>query len=156
MKNFNDFLDEDVEEIVEGDRQNHQVPMDPPTVLIMRRKSIRSFPGNKRIALYYIDKLDKYISIPYDEMKWAGSAVEEEVIVEDNLKKLQDIVDGHAKKPMKFRDGTQMSVDPTTAKAVLNVHGALNDANKAKLHDMIHKSKHHFGKIVDFAWKNHK
>lgn len=40
---------------------------DPPALLIMRRKAIRMFPDGKRVVMYYIDKLSKYISIPYDE-----------------------------------------------------------------------------------------
>ena len=38
---------------------------DPPPVLMLKRKSIRLYPDNTRVALYYNDKLDKYFSIPY-------------------------------------------------------------------------------------------
>jgi hypothetical protein len=49
-----------------------------------------------------------------------------------------------------------MKVDVQTANAVLNVHKALNDENKKKIADMAHKSKEHFGRVVDFAWKHSK
>ena len=42
-------------------------PHDMPAVLIMRRKTVRQFPNGQMVALYYIDKLDKYISIPYED-----------------------------------------------------------------------------------------
>lgn len=38
---------------------------DIPTVIILKRKAIRVFPDNQKIALYYSQALDKYISIPY-------------------------------------------------------------------------------------------
>ena len=39
-----------------------------PMVLIFKRKAIRSFPGNQMIGLYYSDVLDKFISIPFDDL----------------------------------------------------------------------------------------
>jgi len=48
-------------------------PMDPPTVLIMKRKSVRQFPDGQRVALYYVDKLDKYVTVPYTAMQWSTS-----------------------------------------------------------------------------------
>ena len=35
-----------------------------PGTLILRRKAVRQYPGNKSVALYYIEKLDKYVTIP--------------------------------------------------------------------------------------------
>ena len=49
--------------------------MDPPNVLIMRRKSIRQFPNGQRVALYYVDKINKYITVPYTEYQWSSSGV---------------------------------------------------------------------------------
>ena len=37
-----------------------------PAVLVMKRQSIRQYPGNKTIALYYIAAIDKYVTIPYN------------------------------------------------------------------------------------------
>ena len=37
--------------------------LDPPAVLIMKRKSVRQFPNGQRVALYYVDKIDKYVSM---------------------------------------------------------------------------------------------
>lgn len=38
----------------------------PPPTLLFRRKAIRQYPDNKKVALYYNDKADKYISIPFE------------------------------------------------------------------------------------------
>ena len=43
---------------------------DPPTILIMRRKSIRLFPNGQRVAMYYVDKINKYVTIPYTAHQW--------------------------------------------------------------------------------------
>jgi len=39
---------------------------DPPTVLVLRRKAIRLFPGGQRVASYVNDNLDLEIAIPYN------------------------------------------------------------------------------------------
>jgi hypothetical protein len=40
---------------------------DPPAVLVMRRTAIRMFPNGQKIALYKVDKLNKFITVPYDD-----------------------------------------------------------------------------------------
>ena len=48
--------------------------MDPPNMLVMKRKSIRQFPNNQRVALYYVDKINKYLTVPYTAMQWSSSS----------------------------------------------------------------------------------
>lgn len=38
---------------------------DPPPLVVMRRKAIRMYPFNTKVALYYSDKLNRYFSVPY-------------------------------------------------------------------------------------------
>ena len=136
-------------------RESGADTVDPPAVLVMRRKSIRQFPGGKRVALYYVDKLNKYVTVPYTAMQWSsGDSIAEEQVEENVIHHLKHIVDNHSAKSVKFKDGKTMKVDVQTANAVLKVHGALNDINKKKIEDMSHKSKEHFNKVVDFAWKH--
>jgi aspartyl-tRNA synthetase len=144
---------EDIDFISEEDRQNHTQPHDPPAVLIMRRKAIRTFPNGQRVGLYHIDKLNKYVTVPYESLQWS-SMPEETQIEESVMHHLKHIVDNHSAKAVKFKDGKTMKVDVQTAQAVLKVHGALNDENKKKVEHMANKSKQHFGKVVDFAWKH--
>lgn len=51
----------------------HNKSMDPPAVLVMKRKSIRLFPNDQRVALYYVDKINKYVTVPYTAMQWSSS-----------------------------------------------------------------------------------
>ena len=60
-----------------------QKQMDPPAVLIMKRKSIRQFPNDQRVALYYVDKLDKYVTVPYTAMQWSSSGPTTSTATED-------------------------------------------------------------------------
>lgn len=160
MKSFKDFsTKEPVEEDIDGmPGVFTSKPSDPPNILIMRRKSIRQFPNGQRVALYQIDKLNKYISIPYMEKTWAEETeleiYEWEHLEENVIHHLQNIVNNHDAKSVKFKDGSSMKVDVQTANAILKVHGAVNDENKKKISDMAHKSKTHFKKVADFAWKH--
>ena len=36
-----------------------------PNVLVLKRKSIRSYPDGMTVAIYYSDRLKKYISVPF-------------------------------------------------------------------------------------------
>jgi hypothetical protein len=47
-------------------KKSSRKDMDPPNILVMKRKSIRNFNNGQRVALYYIEKLNKYVTIPYD------------------------------------------------------------------------------------------
>lgn len=48
---------------------NRSSQKDPPNVLLMRRVSIRNF-GGKKVALYKIEQLNQYITVPYNESTW--------------------------------------------------------------------------------------
>ena len=61
MKSFKDYSGEELDE---GSPTKHTGET-PPAVLVMKRVSIRQFPDGQNIALYRIEKLDKYVSIPY-------------------------------------------------------------------------------------------
>jgi hypothetical protein len=38
---------------------------DPPPIIVLKRKAIRVFPKEKKVALYYSEVLGRFISIPY-------------------------------------------------------------------------------------------
>jgi hypothetical protein len=132
-------------------------PSDPPIVLVLKRKSIRLFPDGARVALYYSDKLNRFFSVPYG-LQFASplqqnESVELEEAVMDTLHK---IVKNKEAKSVKFASGHTRKVDHYTASAITNVHNALNDSNKKKFADMVHKSPEHFVKAADFAFSKHK
>lgn len=45
---------------------------DPPMMLVLRRKAIRQFPGEQRVALYVNDQLGIEISVPYKKGQIGG------------------------------------------------------------------------------------
>lgn len=57
--------------------KKNKAEQDPPNILIMKRQSIRLFPNGQKVALYYVDKINKYVTIPYESMTWSASIPEE-------------------------------------------------------------------------------
>jgi hypothetical protein len=141
------------EEIIEVNEAS-DTPKDPPNTLVLRRKSIRMFPDNTRIALYYSNTLDKYFSVPYGPKIDSAIQAEQVELKEAVIDTLHKIVKSKQHEPVQFADGTKMKVDHFTASAITKVHGALNDDNKKKYADMVHKSKDHFKRASDFAFRH--
>ena len=79
--------------------------------------------------------------------------VELEEAVMDTLHK---IVAGKSAQSVKFASGHSRKVDHYTASAITQVHSAVNDENKKKLADMVHKSPAHFEKVAKFAFSKAK
>jgi hypothetical protein len=80
----------------------------------------------------------------------------EETIEEAVMDTLHKIVNDKSAKSVKFASGHTRKVDHFTASAITQVHNALNDDNKKKFADMVHKSPEHFMKASDFAFKRAK
>ena len=71
---------DDVELLDEAAKKDYLSKFDPrfstkfpsdneaPQILILKRKAIRIFPDNAKVALYYAQGIDKYISIPFGEI----------------------------------------------------------------------------------------
>lgn len=129
-----------------------------PQMLILRRTGIRIFPDGRRVALYVNDKHNLMFSVPYKKnlapTDLPTVQAEEVEHVDENIEHIKDIVKNKQAKKLKFQDGTSMTVDAQTAKAIHLVHNALNDENKAKVAKMLGHSKGHFMKVADFANKN--
>jgi hypothetical protein len=158
----NSFEITDKEQISEAARLKDE--LNPPYMLVLKRRGIRIFPDGKRVALYVNEKLGLTFTIPYVP---SGSSAKEilpgvqaeeieisEELIDENLEHLNDIVDKHQAKELKFLDGSKLKVDAQTAKAITLVHNALNDENKAKVARMLSHSKNQFMKVADFAHKN--
>ena len=152
---------------------NHE----PPYVLILQRKAIRLYPNNVSVALYYNKQLDKYFSVPYGQHPDISGIIQAEEkkeksefqrkrndaatsgdditdIAESVMDQLHQIADSKSAKSVKFATGETRKVDHFTASAISQVHKALNDENKKKFADMVHKSPAHLMKAADFAFKH--
>jgi hypothetical protein len=129
---------------------------DPPFVLVLKRRAIRMYPDKTKVALYYSKTLDKYFSVPYGGPMGAAIQAEQTQIEEAVMDQLHKIVAGKQAQSVKFADGSSRKVDHYTASAITQVHNALNDENKKKFADMVHKSPAHLAKASDFAFSKMK
>ena len=85
-----------------------------------------------------------------------GRMDEESEITETVMDQLHKIVKDKSAQPVKFASGHSRKIDHFTASALTQVHNALNDDNKKKFADLVHKSPEHFMKASDFAFKHAK
>ena len=129
---------------------------DPPFVLVLKRRAIRMYPDKTKVALYYSKTLDKYFSVPYGGPMGAVVQAEETQIEEAVMDQLHKIVNDKQAQTVKFGNGQSKKVDHFTASAITQVHKALNDENKKKFADMVHKSPAHLAKASDFAFSRAK
>jgi hypothetical protein len=134
---------------------------DPPAVLVLRRKNIRSFSNDTYIALYYNDKLNKYFSIPYSTNSDINSPIQAEEVQIDEAKingidQLKKIRDSKQHGTVSHLDGSASKVDGFTASAILQVHDKLNDENKKKIANMVSSSHYHLSKVANFAFSKSK
>lgn len=149
MKTLKDFVEDT--QLDEKIKVSPKKQIDPPNILLMRRHSIRQFANGQKVALYYVDKINKLVTIPYSDMVWG----EETEIIQDNiLNRLSNIVESHLSEFIDFEDGSKIKVDEQTANVVLKLHAAANNENKEKISEMAHKSKAQFKEVVEFAWKH--
>ena len=81
---------------------------------------------------------------------------EEVEITEAVMDTLHKIVNDKQAQSVKFASGHTRKIDHFTASALTQVHKALNDENKKKFADLVHKSPEHFMKASDFAFKHAK
>jgi hypothetical protein len=81
---------------------------------------------------------------------------EEVEITEAVMDQLHKIVNDKQTQSVKFASGHTRKIDHFTASALTQVHKALNDDNKKKFADLVHKSPEHFMKASDFAFKHAK
>lgn len=130
--------------VYEGKASEHR-ELDPPAMLIMRRKSIRQFPNGQRVALYYVDKINKYVTVPYEDMQW--SATFEETVFD----KIKQVNESKQKQLVEHLDGSTSEITPEIAKQMVELYKKINEANKAKMADMLEASAKHFQTITKFS-----
>jgi len=85
-----------------------------------------------------------------------GKVKEDVEITEAVMDQLHKIVNDKQAQSVKFASGHTRKIDHFTASALTQVHKALNDDNKKKFADLVHKSPEHFMKASDFAFKHAK
>ena len=115
---------------------------DPPTVLVMHRKEIRHLDEGKRVGIYFVEKLNKYVTVPYDNVQIAEETVMDQLRL--SVQKKKSVVVEHA-------DNTTSEVTPQMAKDMIELYKKINEANKAKMLEMLEASSQHFETIAKFS-----
>jgi len=90
-----------------------------PPMIILKRKSIRTFPDNQYVGLYYSQQLDKYITVPFGNMTSVGlnegiSGKEAEALVQLAKQKGRKITYGPQKKAADVDVQQNTETQPTT------------------------------------------
>ena len=131
--------------------------IDPPMMLVLKRKGVRIFPDGQRVALYVHEKLGITFSVPYKQGQMPEvipNVTAEETDIMESLEQVAAYAQQEEPKTlakhMKFADGSKLKVSHGAAKAIHMVHGALNDENKKKFADMLTTPKG-FEKAAHFA-----
>lgn len=172
MKSFNDFKVKKVEPPVEIQEESlleavdyedirgilvEASETDPPPVLVLRRKSIRRLSNKQKVALYYVDKINKYVTIPYEGNILSATINEdfEDLNTYDIISELKDIVENNCKKSIMLEDGNWKNVSVHTAMSILEIYeNQLSKENKKLFAEMAIKSVADFNRVVDFVNKN--
>ena len=95
---------------------------DMPNVLILRRKAIRVFPGQQKVALYYSQALDRYISVPFGapNLGIAEGVSKQYQDATENTEKNQDATENTEKKKKK-KDKSDYKSDKERAAKVIEL-----------------------------------
>jgi len=113
-------------------KESVAVSKEPPPVLLLRRKAIRMYPDDTRIALYYSQKLDRHFSIPY------GPKIDENPIqAEGNV--------------MHLEDGNVVELTEEMTQAISETYDSLSDDNKNKFLEKLTESIESFEKVYEFC-----
>ena len=115
---------------------------DPPYVLVLKRQSIRLFPNNTKVALYYNEKLNKTFSVPY------GPGMNPIIQAESLLNNLNF---SENSKGFLFESGESIEILHHEAESLLNLYNKLNESNRKRMLNSLCESKNSFNKILKFA-----
>jgi len=122
------YKDTDKKEV----KESVALSKEPPPVLLLRRKAIRMYPDDTRIALYYSQKLDKHFSIPY------GPKIDENPIqAEGNV--------------MHLEDGNAVELTEQMTQVISETYDSLSEDNKNKFLEKLTESIESFEKVYEFC-----
>ena len=122
--------------------------LDPPAVLIMRRKSVRQFPNGQRVALYVDNKYGLTFPVPYDQ---SGTGFKSMNTVSPGPLNAQRGYVNEEVLPVVFSTGEEINVEKDIMDKIKSVFDSLNEENKQRLSDMVLESPETFNKVKEFA-----
>jgi hypothetical protein len=151
-------------------------PSTIPAIIILKRKAIRVYPDHQKVALYYAQAIDKYVTIPFGIFGDGGIAgsMNEEVERKPTKvyrKKIQEekavlpasrsskavlpilkqmINENIVEKNIRFGE-REITINNTVAKKIMSVHESMNRQNKKTMENALNESIDSFNKVVTFA-----
>ena len=96
----------------------------------------------------------KSIGFPVKERKVEEVIRAKEPLVEDVVDQLRSVVKKKKEQDIKFKSGTEVPIDPESAKVILKTYDSLNSSNKKKLQTQMNKDSKSFLKVLDFSFEN--
>lgn len=158
MKTLKTLISEFEKDNIEESIVTETVKSDPPNIIVLKRKAIRIFPDGRKVALYYAEKINQYVSIPYSDSGRDNKnlvQVQEKWTPKGNIGVLMQIVDSGEPVVISFEDALSMKVDVMTAQSIINLYKNVNSQNKYKIERMVNKDKNNFAKVAAFAHGAH-
>ena len=113
-------------------KESVSLSKEPPPVLLLKRKAIRMYPDDTRIALYYSQKLDRHFSIPY-----GPNIGENPIQAESNV--------------MHLEDGNVVELTEEMTQLISETYDSLSDNNKNKFLEKLVESIESFGRVYEFC-----
>lgn len=120
---------------------------DPPFTLVLKRKAIRQYPNDTKIALYYSDRLKTYFSVPYSN---AEGQVQGPIMAKEQV---ESVIDQLKEGTVYHKNGKTSQIDEQTYEALLSVYDSLNEDNKQKFETLIVSNPNGLQKAIEFSTK---
>ena len=120
---------------------------DPPFTLVLKRKAIRQYPNDTKIALYYSDRLKTYFSVPYSNVE---GQVQGPIMAKEQV---ESVIDQLKEGTVYHKNGKTSQIDEQTYEALLKVYNSLNEDNQQKFETLIVSNPNGLQKAIEFSTK---
>ena len=118
---------------------------EPPFVLVLRRKAIRLYPDNTKVALYFNDRIKKYFSVPF------GTNVNAVLNPESFIQKMEYASELNESIEHQLNDGTKIRLESNVCEEILEVFYSLTEENQQQFVLNLTESQDSFDKIYEFC-----
>lgn len=118
---------------------------EPPFVLVLRRKAIRLYPDNTKVALYFNDRIKKYFSVPF------GTNVNAVLNPESFIQKMEYASELNEGIEHQLNDGTKIRLESNVCEEILEVFYSLTEENQQQFVLNLTESQDSFDKIYEFC-----
>ena len=118
---------------------------EPPFVLVLRRKAIRLYPDNTKVALYFNDRIKKYFSVPF------GTNVNAVLNPESFIQKMEYASELNEGIEHQLNDGTKIHLESNVCEEILEVFYSLTEENQQQFVLNLTESQDSFDKIYEFC-----